>query len=73
MVQRGARKLIYLSRNGAAKPEAQIFLDSLRAQGVDAKVQKGDVLNLQDVEEAVAVSDGAIKGVIQGALTLHVS
>ncbi|KAI4256798.1 MAG: hypothetical protein LQ352_001923 [Teloschistes flavicans] len=71
MVQRGARKLIYLSRNGAAKPEAQIFLDSLRAQGVDAKVQKGDVLNLQDVEEAVAVSDGAIKGVIQGALTLH--
>ena len=71
-VQRGARRLIYLSRTGAAKPEVQIFLNSLCAQGVDVKVQRGDVLSLQDVKEAVAASDRPIKGVIQGALTLNV-
>ncbi|KAL8783267.1 MAG: hypothetical protein Q9213_004743 [Squamulea squamosa] len=70
-VHRGARHLIYLSRTGAAKPEAQLFLDSLHAQGIDAKVQQGDVLSLKDVKAAVAASDRPIKGVIQGALTLH--
>ncbi|KAL8669472.1 MAG: hypothetical protein Q9168_005934, partial [Polycauliona sp. 1 TL-2023] len=71
MVQRGARHLIYLSRTGANKPEAQLSLEDLRAHGVDAKVQIGDVLNLQDVKDAVAASDRPVKGVIQGALVLN--
>ncbi len=72
MVQRGARHLVYLSRTGATKPEAQLFLNDLQSQSVDAKVQKGDVLNLQDVKDAVSASERPIKGVIQGALTLNV-
>ena len=71
-VQRGARRLIYLSRTGAAKPEAQLFLNDLRAQGVHVTIQEGDVLSLQDVKEAVAANDRPIKGVVQGALTLNV-
>lgn len=72
-VQRGARNLIYLSRTGAANAEAQQFLDALQFQGVDAKVVKGDVASLEDVKAAVAISDRPIKGVVQGALALHVS
>lgn len=63
---------MFLSRTGAAKPEAREFVEMLRSQGVNAKVVKGDVTSLKDVKAAVAASDKPIKGVIQGALTLHV-
>lgn len=72
-VRQGARNLIYLSRTGALKVEAQNFLDTLRNQGVDARVVKGDVTSLDDVKAAVCATERPIKGVIQGALTLHVS
>ncbi|KAI1406986.1 hypothetical protein F5Y13DRAFT_207084 [Hypoxylon sp. FL1857] len=70
-VSRGARHLIYLSRSGAVKDEAKIFLASLRENGVTALVVKGDVSSLADVQAAVKSSKLPIKGVIQGALTLH--
>ncbi|KAH8165552.1 hypothetical protein CIB48_g2685 [Xylaria polymorpha] len=70
-VSRGARHLIYLSRTGAAKDEAKIFLAGLRDKGVDVSVVKGDVTSLADVQAAVNSSKQPIKGVIQGALTLH--
>lgn len=69
-VARGARNLIYLARSGAAKPEAQIFIDELRAKGVSVSVVKGDVTSLTDVQNAVKSSEKPIKGVVQGALTL---
>ena len=71
-IERGAKNLIFLSRSGAANPEAQGFLDTLNSRGVNAKVVKGDVSCLEDVNAAVAGSNRPIKGVIQGALTLHV-
>ncbi|KAI0401422.1 hypothetical protein F4802DRAFT_601014 [Xylaria palmicola] len=70
-VSRGARHLIYLSRSGAANEEAKAFLDKLQQSGVDASVVKGDVASLADVQSAVASTQYPIKGVIQGALTLH--
>ncbi|KAL9085918.1 MAG: hypothetical protein Q9165_007401 [Trypethelium subeluteriae] len=70
-VSRGARNLIYLSRNGAAKDEAKIFLNALKEQGVNASVVKGDVTSLSDIQAAVKSSKLPIKGVVQGALTLH--
>ncbi|ORY63304.1 uncharacterized protein BCR38DRAFT_475285 [Pseudomassariella vexata] len=70
-VSRGARHLIYLSRSGAAGSEAQAFLDELAHNGVDITVVKGDVTSLTDVEAAVKSSQYPIKGVVQGALTLH--
>jgi len=63
--------LIYLSRTGAANAEAQAFLDDLREIGVEASVVKGDVTSLADVEAAVRTASHPIKGVVQGALTLH--
>lgn len=70
-VSRGARHLVYLSRSGAVSSEAQDFLAGLAEKGVDAKVVKGDVTSLTDVEAAVAAAPSPIKGVVQGALTLH--
>ncbi|KAI1175676.1 hypothetical protein F4777DRAFT_598427 [Nemania sp. FL0916] len=70
-VSRGARHLIYLSRSGAAKDEAKIFLEGLREKGIDASVVKGDVTSLADVQAAVKSSTRPIKGVVQAALTLH--
>ncbi|KAF2181508.1 hypothetical protein K469DRAFT_589235 [Zopfia rhizophila CBS 207.26] len=70
-VSRGARSLIYLSRTGAAKDEAQIFLDELRSKGVEVSIVKGDVTSLADVQAAVKSSKKPIKGVVQAALTLH--
>ena len=72
-MQRGARNLIYLARTGAAKAEARLFINSLREQGVDVKVVKGDVTSLEDVKAAITATEKPIRGVIQGALTLNVS
>jgi NADPH:quinone reductase-like Zn-dependent oxidoreductase/SAM-dependent methyltransferase len=70
-VSRGARHLIYLSRTGAAKDEAKVFLNELQARGVHVSVVKGDVTSLPDVQNAVQSSKLPIKGVVHGALTLH--
>ncbi|KAF2973192.1 hypothetical protein GQX73_g454 [Xylaria multiplex] len=70
-VTRGARHLIYLSRNGAANAEAKAFLDELAESGVDVSVVKGDVTSLADVEAAVATARYPIAGVVQAALTLN--
>jgi NAD(P)-dependent dehydrogenase (short-subunit alcohol dehydrogenase family) len=72
-VQRGARNFIYLSRSSIPNRNAEIFLNELCGQGVKAQVIKGDVASLEDVKAAVASTNLPIKGVIQGALTLHVS
>jgi hypothetical protein len=65
--------LTYLSRSGANSGEAKQFLESLRFRGVTVNVVLGDVARLEDVEAAVAACTSPIKGVVQGALTLHVS
>ncbi|KAL8941736.1 MAG: hypothetical protein Q9216_002064 [Gyalolechia sp. 2 TL-2023] len=70
MVARGARSLVYLSRSGEENTTARAFLTGLRGQGVDAKVMRGDVGSLADVEEAVSQCDKPIRGLIQAALTL---
>ncbi|KAI1356404.1 hypothetical protein F5Y01DRAFT_309815 [Xylaria sp. FL0043] len=70
-VSRGARHLIYLSRSGAANDEAKSFLSKLEESGVDASVVKGDVASLADVQSAVDSAQYPIKGIVQGALTLH--
>ncbi|PQE21953.1 polyketide synthase protein [Rutstroemia sp. NJR-2017a WRK4] len=70
-IQRGARNLIYLSRSGASSTNAKVFLEQIRGHGVNAQVITGDVSSLEDVKSAVASTDLPIKGVVQGALTLH--
>ncbi|KAI1264396.1 hypothetical protein F5Y18DRAFT_390351 [Xylariaceae sp. FL1019] len=70
-VSRGARHLVYLSRSGAASDEAKTFLKRLEENGVDATVVMGDVTSLADVQAALDSAKYPIKGVVQGALTLH--
>jgi hypothetical protein len=70
-VSRGARNLIYFSRSGADKDEAKIFLNTLKEKGVNISIMKGDVTSLSDVQSAVKSSKRPIKGVVQGALSLH--
>ncbi|KAL4941793.1 hypothetical protein BDV06DRAFT_222783 [Aspergillus oleicola] len=70
-VQQGARQLLCLSRSGAAGPEAQALIGELTACGVDVQIVQGDVEVLEDVEKAVRQSQYPIKGVVQGALSLH--
>lgn len=72
-VERGARHLVYLSRSGAATPVVAAFVSEFESQGVEVQIIKGDVASLADVEAAVARQTLPIKGVVQGALTLHVS
>jgi hypothetical protein len=73
MVERGARKLIFLSRSGATNTEAKLFLAWLESNGMEATVVKGDVASRDDVDKAVASSANPIKGVIQAPLELNVS
>ncbi|KAF5869444.1 putative polyketide synthase protein [Botrytis fragariae] len=70
-VNRGARNLIYLSRSGNSNKNTKAFLSQLRLQGVNTQIVQGDVASLADVKSAVSSTDLPIKGVIQGALTLH--
>ncbi|KAH8198332.1 hypothetical protein TruAng_007487 [Truncatella angustata] len=70
-VSRGARHLIYLSRSGAVGDEARDFVEELGDHGVDVSIVKGDVNSLADVQTAVSSAQHPIKGVVQGALTLH--
>ncbi|MGH8092923.1 MAG: SDR family NAD(P)-dependent oxidoreductase [Chthoniobacterales bacterium] len=49
LVQSGARHLILSSRSGAAAPEAEQFVNSLRDQGATVRIVKGDVGSSDDV------------------------
>ncbi|CAG9979522.1 unnamed protein product [Clonostachys byssicola] len=73
MVERGARKLIFLSRSGMDKPTARRFVQYLAGSGVDCQVMKGDVTNPNSVRQVVDAVDGKIGGVVQAAMGLDES
>ncbi|TGO27521.1 hypothetical protein BPAE_0041g00680 [Botrytis paeoniae] len=56
---------------GSSNKNTETFLSQLRLQGVNTQIVQGDVASLADVKSAVSSTDLPIKGVIQGALTLH--
>ena len=72
LVDRGARDITYLSRSGDQNATVQGFLGNLRERGITARVIKGDVSSMRDVNRAVAASGKPIKGLLQAALTLKV-
>ncbi|KAI0401620.1 reducing type I polyketide synthase 10 [Xylaria palmicola] len=71
MVQRGARKFVFLGRSGQAKPTARALVQDLEAAGAKCVVVKGDICNLADVEATVAAAEGEIGGVVQAAMGLN--
>ncbi|VUC37208.1 unnamed protein product [Clonostachys rosea] len=73
MVERGARKFVFLSRSGVSKPTARRFVEDLAASGVSCQVIRGDVTNADNVQQVVDVVDGKIGGVVQAAMGLDES
>jgi len=54
LVKCGARHLVLSSRSGAATPEAEAFVQSLRARGVHVKVVRADAGSADDVSRLLA-------------------
>jgi hypothetical protein len=70
LVERGARRIVFLSRSAGKDPKTQIFLHELAAQGCNATTFAADVSNYDDVLKAVESIDKPIGGVLQAAMAL---
>ncbi|KAF1941682.1 hypothetical protein EJ02DRAFT_491319 [Clathrospora elynae] len=74
LVTHGAMNLIFISRSGAASPDAQSFVTSLQDSGIRLAILKCDVsdgLTLSNTLSTTLQTFPPIKGVIQGAMTLN--
>ena len=72
MLERGARKFVFIGRSGSDKPVAQSLVEDLKAAGSDVIVIRGDVTNYADVEKAISHAPGPIGGVLHAAMGIHV-
>ena len=73
LVESGARQLVLASRSGAAAPEAESFVEDLRARGVNVRVARADVSSPSDVTRLMAEireSDQPLKGVFHLAMVI---
>ena len=73
LVECGARHLVLTSRSGAATPEAEIFVDDLRARGVDVRIVKADVSSATEVARLVSEirrGDHPLKGLFHLAMVI---
>jgi len=73
MLQRGARKFIFMGRSGTSKLAAKNTVAGLRAAGAEVEVVQGDVACYSDVERAVMAAKGPIGGLVHAAMSIHVS
>jgi acyl transferase domain-containing protein/NADPH:quinone reductase-like Zn-dependent oxidoreductase len=73
MLQRGAKKFVFLGRSGLDKPAARNLVQDLESLGAECVVVRGDVCNAMDVEAVVDAAKGDIGGVVQAAMGLNVS
>lgn len=75
LVQHGAENLLLLSRSGASGDNAIVFLDELRATGVNVATPICDISNEQSLATVLAeysVKMPPIKGCIQASMVLQV-
>ena len=73
LVECGARYLILASRSGAVAPEAESFVEDLRARGVNLRVVRADVSSPSDVSRLMAEireGDQRLKGVFHLAMVI---
>lgn len=73
LVERGARKLAFLSRGYDANMESDSLYAELRAMGCLVSITRGSVENVEDVQTAVESCEVPIKGVFHLAMVLKVS
>ncbi|EEP81155.1 predicted protein [Uncinocarpus reesii 1704] len=74
MSNNGAKNIVFLSRSGSKKPEAQEVMDHLVKRGVKVAVYNCDVADAQQVEKAIrqcGMTFPPIKGAVQGAMVLR--
>ncbi|KAL2867458.1 type I polyketide synthase [Aspergillus lucknowensis] len=71
MVQRGARKFVFMGRSGTDRKPARLLVEDLEASGAEVTVVRGDVGVYADVQAAVASIAGPVGGVIQAAMGLN--
>jgi acyl transferase domain-containing protein/NADPH:quinone reductase-like Zn-dependent oxidoreductase/SAM-dependent methyltransferase/short-subunit dehydrogenase/acyl carrier protein len=73
LVEGGARHLVLTSRGGAATPDAETFVQSLRKRGVDVKVVRADIGSRSDVARLIAEIRSAgqpLRGVFHLAMVI---
>jgi acyl transferase domain-containing protein/acyl carrier protein len=73
LTENGARHLVLTSRNGASTKEAEAFVESLRACGVQVRVVSADVSAPADVKklmEAVRTGGQPLRGVFHLAMVI---
>jgi acyl transferase domain-containing protein/NADPH:quinone reductase-like Zn-dependent oxidoreductase/acyl carrier protein len=73
LVQSGARHLVLSSRSGAATPEAEQFVNSLRDQGVTVRIVKGDAGSSDDVArlfDEIRKTGQPLRGVLHLAMVI---
>ena len=70
MIERGARHLIYLSRNAGGTDDEQ-FVHELNSMGCQVQLVRGSVTELEDVCRALEGAPYPIKGVLQMSMVLR--
>jgi NADP-dependent 3-hydroxy acid dehydrogenase YdfG len=76
MIENGAKNLVLLSRSGALKGKAKDQMEALNAVGSNIVVRRCDVADRADVEALIQtglVDMPPVRGIIHGAMVLHVS
>ncbi|KAL9110360.1 MAG: hypothetical protein Q9227_005091 [Pyrenula ochraceoflavens] len=74
MVRHGARNIVFVSRSGDSKPEAQATLSTLEKDGANVAAFACDIANNESLKTALDQIRGRfppIKGAIQGAMVLQ--
>ena len=74
LVNHGAKNLIFISRSGAASPEARALIDSLDSSNIRTCILRCDIsdsLEVSDLLSTTLQTFPPIKGVIQGTMTLN--
>jgi hypothetical protein len=70
MVERNARRLVYLSRSGGSNPEDKHFIKELESMGCEVVLVQGSVCEPEDVRRAVKASPN-LKGILQMSMVLR--
>jgi acyl transferase domain-containing protein/NADPH:quinone reductase-like Zn-dependent oxidoreductase/aryl carrier-like protein len=71
MYRRGARKISFLSRSGAKRPEAQATVSWLTSRNVEVSVFSGDVSSLIDVMSCIRQIRPSLAGIFHAAMVLQ--
>ena len=76
MVSKGAKNIVLVSRSGSATGKVKDLIDELALGGANIVVRQCDVVNSNSVENLIAnelAGMPEIRGVVHGAMVLHVS